>query len=337
MAALVTGASGLLGHAVAHRLAAQGEVVRVLIRKAEQSVLFRNTAIQCVVGALENIESLVPAVDGVSEIYHCAATSTDWAPWETYYSGNVTGVRNLLEAASREKSLQRFLHVSTMDVYGYPKSSDDDENLLLVDAGLPYNQTKIAGEQLVWEASARGMPVTVVRPGTIYGPRDKNFVGMIYDHLKGGDMPLVSGGESSPGLIYITNLVDGMIAAACSAKTIGKAYNMRDETSESWRDYLNAFADIAGINRTRLVMPFPLAYGFAWACEKFNLVRRSAQRPLLTRHAVLLFSRDAAFPIDRAINDFGFRSTVSFDEGVSNSVAWVQREQNSSAVTPATA
>lgn len=326
MSILVTGGSGLLGHALACRLAKQSESVRVLLRSPNQAELFDGTAVQCMHGSLEDVQSLREAVQGVTEIYHCAATSTDWAPWDVYYSGNVTGVANLLEVAQEQPTLQRFLHVSSTDVYGYPHTVCDEETPMS-DAGLPYNRTKIAGENLVWAASDDGLPVTVIRPATIYGPRDQDFVVGIYEHLGKGDMPLIAGGKSRPGLLYLSNAVDALIAAARSDNTRAKAYNLRDETDETWLDYLNAFADKAGLKRTRLKLPFTFAYGMGWTCERFNQLFRIKSTPLLTRHSVLLMSRDAGFPVDRAKADFGFKSQVSFDEGVARSVEWVAADQ----------
>lgn len=326
MSILVTGASGLLGYALAHRLSKEDRRVRVLLRREEQTELFRGTPIDCMPGSLQDAGSLRRAAAGVDEIYHCAATSTDWAPWDLYHAGNVTGVASLLGVARELPSLKRFLHVSSTDVYGYPKTVCD-EDAPLVDVGLPYNQTKVEGEKLVWAASRDGLPVTIIRPATIYGPRDKDFGTDVYYHLKKGDMPLIAGGTSSPGLLFIENAVDGLVAAARSDETIGKAYNLRDETAETWQDYLNAFADEAGEKRTTLRLPFFFAYGMGWTCEQINRVLKIKTKPLLTRHSVLLMSRNAAFPIDRAKRDFGFKSRVSFEEGVAKTVAWVKAGQ----------
>ena len=330
MEVLVTGASGLLGHALAHRLASQGDTVRVLLRKPEQqSELFDDTSVDRFEGSLDDVQSLRAAAAGVDEIFHCAGTSTDWAKWDTFYSGNVSGVENLLKVCVAQPRLKRFLHVSSTDVYGYPRHVCH-ENAPPVDVGLPYNRSKIMGEKLVWAASKAGLPVTIVRPASIFGPRDNDFVVEIHEQLRQGQwqMPLISGGNSTGGWLFISNAVDGIVAAARSENTVGKAYNLRDETAETWRQYLDAFADEAGFPRTMLRLPFWFAYGMASSLEIVHRLCGWSSRPLLTRHTVYLMTRDAAFPIDRAKADFGFTSRVGFQEAIAESVAWVKTQDN---------
>src|SRR5437879_5045177 len=174
MAVLVTGASGFLGGRLAQVLAARGETVRILARATSDLHHLAYLPIEIVQGDLAATASLAAAVRGVTHIYHCAACSTDWAADDVFYAASVAGVRNLLDAAVHVSSLQRLLHVSTTDVYGYPVEPCD-ESYPLTDVGLPYNRTKCQGEKCVWQASRRGLPVTVVRPATIYGPRSKDF------------------------------------------------------------------------------------------------------------------------------------------------------------------
>src|SRR5512136_559649 len=115
MAVLVTGASGFLGGRLAQVLAARGEPVRILARPGNNLSHLDGLPVEVIEGSLGDMESLNRAAAGCKVIYHCAGTSTDWAPWDTFYSANVTGVRNLIEAAARDSALERFVHVSTSD------------------------------------------------------------------------------------------------------------------------------------------------------------------------------------------------------------------------------
>ncbi len=332
MTVLVTGATGLLGGALTTSLVRNGASVRALVRPTSDLKYLADLPLDLQVGHLEDRVSVDRAVEGVSIVYHCAATSADWAPWEAYYSGNVLGVHNLLEAASRQSAIRRFVHVSTTDVYGYPVHPCDETHPI-VDVGLPYNRTKAMGERIVWEFRDRThLPITVIRPVTIYGPRDKNFVVEVAKLLLKRQVLLVNGGHATAGLLYVDNAVEGLVQAAHSANAIGKAYNLRDGSDESWLEYFNALADGLSLPRPRLNLSEGTALAIARVLESVHALLRIRQRPLLTRHIVYAMSRDQGYTIDLATRDFEFCPRVSFAEGVARSLAWLNSAEGRSAV-----
>jgi nucleoside-diphosphate-sugar epimerase len=326
MAVLVTGASGFLGGRLAQVLVARGETVRILARPTSDLRHLAGLPLEIVQGDLAATASLAAAVKGVTHIYHCAACSTDWAADDVFYAANVAGVRNLLDAAEHVSSLQRFLHVSTTDVYGYP-ADPGDESHPLTDVGLPYNRTKCQGEECVWQASNRsGLPVTVVRPATIYGPRSKDFGTEIAKLIRQRTMALVDGGRSPGGFCYVDNAVDAIIQAATVPETLGRPYNLSDGTGATWRRYVDALADGLGERRPSVHIPAALAFPLARGFESTHRLLRLPGRPLLTRHAVYLLSRNQEYPVESARRDFGFSPAVSFDDGVAWTVNWLRSE-----------
>jgi len=320
MAVLVTGASGFLGGRLAQVLASRGEDVRILARAGNEPRHLANFPIDVIEGSLSDPDALKQAVRNVTHVYHCAACSTDWAPWKVYYEANVAGVRNLLRAAAESTSLRRFLHVSTTDVYGYPRVPCDESHTT-VHTELPYNRTKCLGEESVWGS---GLPVTVVRPATIYGPRGKAFATDIAKLIRQRLMAVIDGGRSPGGFCYVDNAVDAVIDAAGASVTMGRAYNVSDGTGATWRDYVDAIASGIGEKRPWIDLPSAIAYPLALALEAPHRFARMPGRPLLTRHAVLLLSRDQEYPIARARRDFGFSPKVSFEDGVARTVAWLR-------------
>jgi nucleoside-diphosphate-sugar epimerase len=331
VAELVTGASGFLGGRLTEMLAERGEPVRVLARASSDLRHLSHLQIQIVRGDLGNAAALTEAMRHVRVVYHCAACSTDWAAPSTYLAANVSGTQNVLDAALRAGSVERFLHVSTTDVYGYPRVPCD-ESAPMRDVGLPYNRTKIKAEEAVWRAHREeGLPVTVVRPATIYGPRGKDFVVEIATLLRQGMMMLIDGGRARGGFSYVDNVVGAMMAAAASPNAVGHAYNLCDETGVTWREYTDALADALGYKRAWLALPFSAAMALGTAMEFPYRLLNASKRPLLTRHAAYLLGREQEFPAARAREDFGFEPRVSFAEGLARSAEWVRSRASGAA------
>ena len=321
---LVTGGTGFLGSHLIEALIARGETVRALVRPGSDSGLLEQLGVELVIGSLDERESLVTAAAGVDRVYHCAAMAADWGPWSVFESANVAGVRNLLNACLHS-GIGKFIHVSTTDVYGHPDRAADEQTPYRL-RGWPYGDTKIRGEQLVWDYHHRhGLPVTIVRPAAVYGPRSTTFVGEIVKLLQQGAMVHIGSNKQSAGLAYVTNVVDLMLLAADADASIGQAYNASDASAVSWRTYVNRLADIIGTARPRIAIPHRVAYGLGWAMEKSYKLVGVRQRPLLTRMAVELFATNQDFPIDKARATLGYQPRVDFDEGMKEVAAWLRQ------------
>ena len=324
MPALVTGASGFLGGHLAETLIGQGEEVFVLVRSSSSTSHLSHLPVRAVVGDLTDPASLLRAVKPVTRIFHCAACSTDWAPWEKFYEANVTGTENLLSAALKAPRLERFIHVSTTDVYGYP-AVPCDETSPTVDADLPYNQTKRLGEMAVRNAQAiHGLPVTILRPATIYGPRGADFTREIASLLRYRAMATIGGGSARGGFTYVQNVASAMIDASLLPATLGQAYNIADATDASWTDYLRLFAAGLGYPEPWLDLSQNNAVLLAKLFEGIHRALQLPGRPLLTRHAIKLLGVDQEFPIEKARRDFNFSPAISLEEGIARSVAWIK-------------
>ena len=309
----------------------QGEQVAVLARKSSDLRHLDGLDVTVVHGDLRDQDSLLAAVQGATHIFHCAACSTDWAPRQLYVDANVTGTQLLLNAAARVPGLQRFLHVSTTDVYGYPVVPCDEQGPLR-ETNLPYNQTKAQGERAVWQAAAsHGLPVTVVRPGTIYGPRGKDFTVDMAALLRQRLMAVIDGGNAPGGFTYVDNVAHAMIDAARSPATTGEAYNIVDGDGATWRSYLALFAALLKKKEPRIDLSFAAAMRIAAVMETPYRLLPLGGKPLLTRHAVYLLGRDQNFPMAKAKRDFGFKPAVTMEEGLERSVEWLRAQKATAA------
>ncbi|MFO7560284.1 MAG: NAD-dependent epimerase/dehydratase family protein [Desulfobacterales bacterium] len=321
---LVTGCSGFLGSHLVEALAARGEEVRALVRPASEKAHLKSLGVELVYGDLNDVQSLRTAVQGIDRVYHCAALAADWGAWEAFRAANVTGVRNLLEAAL-EAGVSKFVHVSTTDVYGHPDYPADETALFRL-RGWPYGDTKIEGERLVWAFyHQHGLPITVVRPVNIFGPRSTSFVLEIAELLKSGSMVHIGKGQKPAGLTYVTNVVDLLLRAADNEFSVGQAYNASDGSDVTWRQYVDRLAEIIGVPGPRVVVPYRLAYFAGWAMEKAYGAFRIRTRPLLTRMAAELFSTHQGFSVNKARRELGYEPEVSFEEGMNLVEAWLRQ------------
>lgn len=323
----MTGASGFLGGRLAQVLVQQGEQVTILARPTSDLrhlAAFLGGPIRVVIGALTESAPLLEALRDATIIFHCAAASTDWTRMSIYQECNVRGTQMLLDAARHASRLRRFVHVSTTDVYGYP-SVPCAETGALKDAGLPYNRTKILAEKAVWrEAQQSGLPVTVVRPATIYGPRGKAFVSDIAAWLCKRQMIFIDGGRATAGLLYVDDAVDAMIAAARNPAAEGQAYNLSGGGGATWKEYVNGLARGLGARLPWIDLPFGMAIGIAHAMEAPFHYLPIPGRPPLTRHAVFLLGRHQEFPAHKARAELDFSPKTSVNEGIARSVDWLK-------------
>ncbi len=323
MAVFVTGASGFLGGRLAELLADRGHEVVVLARASADLRHLAHVPVRVVVGSLGDLETLKRAMSGVTQIFHCAAASTDWASKETFFDANVRGTENMLTAAAVASELQRFVHVSTTDVYGYPLVPCG-EDAPVQDVGLGYNHTKVLGENAVWKAHReQGLPVTIIRPATIYGPRGKAFVTDFEELLRLRLMLYIDDGQRTGGFTYVDTVAEAMMASAESERTLGMAYNISDGTGGTWREYVEGLAAGLGYRTPWLKLSFQSAMLLARAMEFPHGTLGLPGRPQLTRHAVYLLGRDQEFPNAKAGQDFGFAPKVDLAEGIRRSVEWL--------------
>jgi nucleoside-diphosphate-sugar epimerase len=203
-----------------------------------------------------------------------------------------------------------------------------EESYGIRDIGLPYNRSKGLGEKAVWQIHENAdLPITIIRPVSIYGPRSQDFVVEIVKLLMEGSMMYVNGGRAPAGLLYIDNAVEGLITAANSSETIGKSYNLRDDHEVSWRQYCMDLASGLELKSPWLDIPEPIALAVGRGMEAVWSTFKIKARPLLTRHAVYLLGRNQSYAIDRAKRDFGFKSTVSYEEGLRRTIEWVNSSE----------
>ena len=320
--ALVTGATGFIGRRLAERLVEDGWSVRLLVRDPNKLAPTLQSIRDVIVGDLSDDEAVGRAVRNMNVIFHCAANVKTWDTWDSYYTSNVLGVKNLMNAIAKENSkLSRLVHLSTVDVYGFPVSPCD-ERCLTTGSGFGYGETKLLGESLVKEYGDRtGISYTIIRPANVIGPGSQ-FVRRIGDELKFGIMLTVDGGRTNAGLVYIDNLVDYLIWAAGAKQAEGECYNIRDNYDVTWATFLDKFRTTIGGKGVIVNLSFPIADAIAVGFETFYRAFHLSMEPMLHRLLVRFFGRTCGHSAEKIRRDSHYVAKVGFDEAMERSCHW---------------
>ncbi|MCX6020468.1 MAG: NAD-dependent epimerase/dehydratase family protein, partial [Chloroflexi bacterium] len=181
MRSLVTGASGFIGAALAHALAARGDEVTVLVRGRSKGTLLDGLSARRHVADLTDPDALRGCCDGMDRVFHVAGdVSYRRADRNRQWAANVDGTINLLREAERA-GVGRFIHTSSIAAVGVPEGGpvpvDETFPFNGHRFGLQYFISKRAAEEAVLRSAARGLPAVIVNPDTVYGPGDLNSNG----------------------------------------------------------------------------------------------------------------------------------------------------------------
>jgi 2-alkyl-3-oxoalkanoate reductase len=324
MTVLVTGAGGFVGGHLVDLLVERGERVRILVRPGEDVTRLAQAGVEVCRGDLTDRPSLEAAVDGVDRVMHCAARTGPWGPQAEYELVNVCGPRVLVEAAMAA-GVRRIVHVSSVTVHGVDVHGTADETTPLRGGDDPYSRTKVAGEQLLQQMIRdKGAPVTIVRPGLVYGPRDTNSFGRFARLLEQGKMVIIGSGNNHPPLIYVKDVARGILLASEAEKATGRAYLLVNDEPVTQRDYFNAIARELGVPPPKRHIPYRLALALGATAETVGHLTHMKQPPPIMRFGLKQIAGENRFVISRARGELGFSPQVNLADGVRKGIAWFQ-------------
>ena len=301
---MVTGAAGFIGSHLAERLVAEGyRVVGVdcftdyyprAVKEQNVAQLRRSDRFTLVEADLRTAE-LEPLLDGVAVIFHNAAMPglmRSWTEFDEYMTCNLLATQRLLEAVHRV-GVRHFIHASTSSVYGRDSSGDETRPTRPIS---PYGVTKLAAEHLVRAYGENfGVPYTILRYFSIYGPRQRPDMGyyiFIDAILRGKPITLFGDGEQSRGNTYVLDCVEANLAAMRHGPT-GDVFNIGGGEE---------------ITLNRLIAKLEALIG------REAIVRRGPPRPGEQRRALA--------DIRKAQTVLGWLPRIGLDEGLRAQIAW---------------
>ncbi len=330
---LVTGATGLLGSHIVEQLVRRGMAVRSLVRASTDRSWLETQGVEIVAGDVTDRGSLDRACQGVSCVFHAAARVGDWGPWDEFVRVTIDGTRNLIGAAEAA-GVKRFIHVSSISVYGHV-----DGDGLVLDETAPlganlyrwsyYSRAKVAAERLVWQAHREGrIQATVIRPSWLYGPRDRATIGRMVRLIRQNKAKLIGDGQNRLNVTYAGNVAEAAVLASTTDRAIGEAYNCSNDGILTQLQYLNMMAESLGAPPVTKKVPYKVAHAAAFVLECIGRLCRFRNPPMVTRYAVWLIGRRCFFETNKAREHLNWQPRVTYEEGIPLTIRWY-REQES--------
>ncbi len=301
MRALVTGGSGYLGEVLVQRLLARSDEVRVLDRVENDD---RPGNLEMVVGDVRDHATVRRAMSSVEVVFHAVAQVPLAKSRHEFWSVNVTGTENVLDAA-REAGVRKVVLLSSSAVYGVPPRNPVDRSVHPV-PGEDYGRAKLAGEAAARRAVAAGLDVAILRPRTILGHGRLGIFQILFEWVRRGRPLYVFGrGDNLYQFVHADDLVGACLLAA--ARAGAATYLVGTDRFGTMRSLLEALVNHAGTGSPIRSLPMRPAELVLRVTSALGL------SPLGPYHA-LMYGRSLYFDIEATRNELGWAPTRSNEE-----------------------
>jgi 2-alkyl-3-oxoalkanoate reductase len=323
---LITGATGFVGGHLAEAFVKRGWPVSAIVRATSDTKFLENLNVKLHRGELGDPRLVSEALADVGVVVHAAAKVGDWGPVGDYRTANVEQFRVLLDAA-KGRALSRFIHVSSLGVYEGRHHYGTDESVPPPRQHADgYTQTKVESEQLALKYHRDfAVPVVVLRPGFVYGPRDRTVLPRIIENLRNHQVRYPGGGQAAMNTIFVNNLVQAVFLALDRPNAVGQVYNLTDGEFVSKRRFIEAICDALSLDKPTGAPPLWLAKAVTWISEKKARLLGAKEAPKFTFAKLKFMGYNLDFSIEKAKHDLGYLPTFTFNEGMNQTMAYYKQ------------
>ena len=317
----MTGGTGFIGSHLAEALLDRGVQVRCLVRKESDLKWLKGLPIEMTFGDCRDRTSLREAVKDADRVFHLAGI-TKAVKEKAYFEINASGTENLIRTCLEySPRLQKFIYVSSQAAAGPCRNGDKKRESDQCEPVSAYGQSKRMGEELAL-AHAHEIPLVILRPTGVYGPRDKDFY-TLFKWVSKRIKPCFSGKVS---LCYVQDVVQAILLAAESQTKSGEIFFLSDGTDYLMREVGDVFARTMGVRPLSIPIPKWLIFGIASLSEYLSAL--SGKPPLMSKGmAEQIVQKDWTCDITKAKTVLGFTPQYQLSRGAKLTYQWYKNQK----------
>lgn len=287
---LITGATGFTGHHMVAEAAKAGFRIRATdVSSRYYGAMFEALGVEFVKSDLTNRDGLDDLLNGVDSVIHVAGIHDYSTPDKVIYAVNVKAVENLCDAAVKA-GVNRFMHVSSVGVYGYssnPGNPVKEDDPKVTPPLNNYNASKWEGEKVVHRyIREKGLRATIFRPAAIYGTRSEYGLyivfKMVHQERRKKKKLILGKGDTIEAFLHVEDMCRSVIHAYDHEDMIGEAYNVADDTHITSAEFYSMVSrELLGIEKEFFHLPISIARPIAGVSQ--FIARVFGTQPLLEK------------------------------------------------------
>ncbi len=313
MRALVTGATGFIGSHLTEALIQNGFSVKCLVRNPDNLRFLDVSSAEIIRGDCSRIETFWKAVKDVDYVFHLAGL-TKAKSEEDFFIANVKGTENVVQAVlENNRNIKRFIYLSSLaavgpSLNGRPHTEDCEPMPVSV-----YGRTKLQGEKIVL-ANKKEIPVTIIRPPAVYGPRDRDLL-IFFKMINSGLIPYW--GQCYYSFVYVEDLINGIILSAKSERAAGEIYFMTDGNIYTTNDIIEAITEALEKTPLRIRIPrfiMPLIGNISQLLRGVNIINTDKINEMRHSHWIC--------DTGKAVSALNYEPKIKIREGVKWTANW---------------
>jgi nucleoside-diphosphate-sugar epimerase len=236
---------------------------------------------------------------------------------------NRDGTANIAQETCKA-GVRRFIHFSSVSVYGRVSEVPIGESFPMKKIGDPYGDTKIDAENILTELSnQRRLDLTILRPTVIYGPGDAMFLPKLLENVKSGKGRIIGNGMNTVDLIHVNDVAEFVLRILEEPKSIGQVYNLTHPSNPTWKEFMSIVSREMGLPEIEKRLPYIPALVIAGIMELLAQIRGKQSR--LTRYSVRVVGRQYRYLTDKFQKELEYYPKIDLENGIKTELARVRK------------